>query len=284
MSQQETLHVDARPPLDDGSGRRPRVLVTNDDGIDSPGIRDLARTLAPYYEVIVVAPRENMSGTGTGIGTSVDQGIDIERRDFDGIEAYAVSGPPGLAVMSAALGAFGNRPELVVSGVNAGLNTGHSIIHSGTVGAALTAHTFGCRGVAISLAPSDPWSWDTAMPYALGAVEWTLANTPKCALNVNIPAVAPEDVKGMRWAPLDEFGHFSVATADLGASTLQFDVTDRSSGLDPDSDTALCLDGYVTLTLLETVEAAPQPDVPAEDVVRQLRLAGRARDGTSLWS
>jgi len=283
MERQGTLHVDTRPPLDDGSSRRPRVLVTNDDGIESTGIRELARTLAAHYDVIVVAPRENMSGTGTGIGTSVDQGIDIERRDFDGIEAYAVSGPPGLAVMSAALGAFGDRPELVVSGVNAGLNTGHSIIHSGTVGAALTAHTFGSRGVAISLAPSEPWYWQTAMPFALGAVEWTLVNNHQYALNVNIPAVAPEDVKGVRWAPLDEFGHFNVATADLGAATLEFSVTDRSSGLDPECDTALCLDGYVTLTLLETVEAAPQPDVPADHVVDALRPMGRGRDGRALW-
>lgn len=283
MERQGTLRVDARPPLDDGSGRRPRVLVTNDDGIESPGIRGLARTLAAHYDVLVVAPRENMSGSGTGIGTSVDQGIDIERRDFDGIEAYAVSGPPGLAVMSAALGAFGDRPELVVSGVNAGLNTGHSIIHSGTVGAALTAHTFGSRGVAISLAPSDPWCWQTAMPYALGAVRWALVNTPRCALNVNVPAVAADEVKGVRWAPLDEFGHFSVATADLGAATLEFSVTDRSSGLDPECDTALCLDGYVTLTLLENVEAAPKPDVPVDEIRLESRPA-RDPDADTLWS
>lgn len=276
MTDTKRIDVDTRqvevPP-----GGRHRILVTNDDGIESPGLRRIATALAAEHDVVVAAPAVNMSGMGTGIGRfDDDAGIALERHDVPGVtEAYAIAGPPGLAVMAAFLGAFGDRPDLVVSGVNAGLNTGHSVIHSGTVGAALTAHTFGCRGVAVSLAPSDPWHWETAVPYTVAAAAWVLDRQPRTALNVNIPAVPPDQVRGVRWAELDRFGHFSVATADLEAAELQLDVTDRSSGLDPRSDTALCLDGFVTLTPLDPVEAAPFPDTDAAEVLATSRSGRR---------
>lgn len=260
------LHVDTDGVLDRPRRGRARVLVTNDDGIESPGLHHLARALAPDHDVVVVAPRHNMSGTGTGMGVVHDT-IPLERRDIDDIEAYVLDGPPGLAVMSAALGAFGPPPDLVVSGVNAGLNTGHSIIHSGTVGAALTAHTFGGRGIAVSLAPSEPWHWETAAPLAARIARWALDHRPRTTLNVNVPAVPPDQVTGIRWAPLDSFGHFNVASADPAAEELTLEVTDRSTGRSPDSDTALCLGGYVTLTAIEPVGEATPPGVSATAVL-----------------
>src|SRR5665811_223086 len=111
----------------------PRILVTNDDGIDSPGLKKLASRLARDFEVVVVAPADDMSGTGTALGRfDPKAGVELTQTTVDGIsEAYTVDGPPGLAVLAASLGAFGDPPDLVVSGINAGLNTGHSIIHSG---------------------------------------------------------------------------------------------------------------------------------------------------------
>lgn len=122
----------------------PRLLVTNDDGIDSPGLKALARSLADHVDVIVAAPSADMSGSGTGIGRfDIDAGVELTPVSIDDVPmAYSIDGPAGLAVTAAALGAFGRRPDLVVSGINAGINTGHSIIHSGTVGAARTARTF----------------------------------------------------------------------------------------------------------------------------------------------
>lgn len=267
VTEPRTVEVDTTPRAEPLPRRGCRVLVTNDDGIDSPGLQRLAAALAPLHDVVVAAPASNMSGTGTGIGRLDDLGVALERRVVDGVEeAYAIAGPPGLAVMACALGAFGGMPDLVVSGVNAGLNTGNSIIHSGTVGAALTAHTFGTRGVAISLAPPEPWHWDTAVPVAVRAADWVLTSRPRTVLNVNVPAVPTDQVRGARWAPMDAFGHFSVASANVEAAELQLDVADRTSGTDPHTDTALCLAGYVTLTPLEPVVGAAFPDVDAEDV------------------
>jgi 5'-nucleotidase len=240
---------------------RHRLLLTNDDGIRSPGLHALARALAEDHDVLVVAPSSDVSGAGTSMG-ALDAAAPtrLHRQDLDGIEAYGIDGPPGLAVLAAALGAFGDRPDIVVSGPNAGFNTGTSIIHSGTVGAALTGRTFGCRSVAFSVAPGDRWHWETAAAVASGIVDWVAARDELVTLNVNVPAVPPEEVRGARWADIDDFGHFSVAAKGQGGTVLDLDVRDRRTGSAPASDTALCLAGYVTLTLLTAVTAAPHPD------------------------
>ena len=262
------LVVDAE--VDERRTRRPKVLLTNDDGIESPGLVMLAERLAKKYETIVVAPETNRSGCGTGIGRfDPDQGVRLMPVKLRGVEAYQIDGPPGLGVMASALGAFGSRPDLVVSGVNAGMNTGHSVIHSGTVGGALTARTFGTRGAAISLAASSPWHWDTAVEVADRVVDWLLA-APRGAyvLNVNVPALPFQRLRGVTWAKLDKFGYFRVASADESKSRLSFGFEARDSGLDPECDTARCLDGFVTLSPLTTVVYQPVEMVAADQVCR----------------
>jgi 5'-nucleotidase len=246
----------------------PRVVLTNDDGIASPGLRALATALADDYDLVVAAPVADMSGSGTGIGGfDPVAGVAMEPADLDGITAYTVAGPPGLSVMAAALGAFGRRPELVVSGINAGMNTGHSIVHSGTVGAALTARTFRSKGLALSLAQSDPWQWETAVSVGVSAVAWMLGRKHgPYVLNINVPSVPIEDVQGVHWADLDEFGYFRVANADVTDRRLQFVVGSSSTGSDPASDTALCAKRFVTITPLTTIEPAPFPDVDAASI------------------
>ncbi len=248
----------------------PRVLLTNDDGIGSPGLRKLALALegTGYYDLVVAAPPSDMSGSGTGIGGfDPVAGVAMEPAELEGITAFTVAGPPGLAVMAATLGAFGRHPDLVVSGINAGMNTGHSIVHSGTVGAALTARTFRSRGLALSLAQSDPWRWETAVSVGLSAVRWMLERSGgPHVLNINVPAVPIEDVQGVHWADLDEFGYFRVANADVSDHKLQFVVGSSSAGSDPASDTALCANDFVTITPLTSIEPAPFPDVDATTV------------------
>lgn len=245
----------------------PRLLLTNDDGVESPGLRALARRLAANFEVIVAAPAHDVSGSGTGIGRfDPEKGVELQRADFEGVEMYSIDGPPGLAVMAAALGAFGDPPDLVVSGINAGINTGHSVIHSGTVGGALTARTFGVRGIAVSLAQSDPWHWDTAAEVAESAVEWILDRPSPQVLNINVPALPVDEVKGAHWADLDEVGYFRVANAEMESMKLQLQVGPSIDTSDPGSDTYLCSDGWVTITPLSTVEPSPFPDVDASDI------------------
>lgn len=251
----------------------PRAVVTNDDGIDSPGLRVLAGVLSDWFDVVVAAPAHDMSGAGTGIGRfNLDKGVDMEEVAMEEVPAaYAIDGPPGLAVTAAALGAFGPKPDIVVSGINAGINTGHSIIHSGTVGAALTANTFKMKGLAISLAQSNPWRWETAAGYAPKAARWLVERREgPHVLNVNVPGVPQDEVAGVHWADLDEFGYIRVATHDVDGERLQFVVGPRDERSDPASDTVLCSENYVSVTPLQTVEPAAFPDVEVRAIFDSL--------------
>lgn len=234
-----------------------RVLVTNDDGVDAPGIACLAQAVADVgLTPVVVAPDRNASGAGTGIGLP-DIGAGLPLRSATSLPgAHAIDGPPGLAVLTSALGAFGPTHDLVVSGVNAGSNTGHSVIHSGTVGAALTAQTFGCSGLAISLAPGpEGWRWDTAEAVAGLMVGWMVEQArTDMVLNVNVPALPLEEVRGISWATLAPFGHIRVASVNEAGDAVEFGVhADGDDGAAPGSDHALLQQGHVTVTALTGV-------------------------------
>jgi 5'-nucleotidase len=258
-----------------------RLLLTNDDGIRSPGLHALAAHLHEAgHDVVVAAPADDMSGASAAIGRlHADEHVEVTNVEIPstaGLSGFAVAGPPGLAAMAACLGAFGDPPDIVVSGINAGLNTGHSVLHSGTVGATLTAQNFGRCGVAVSLEPTDPWYWATACTYTSAAIAWLGDGAPtRTVVNVNVPGRAPKDVKGVRWAKLDQFGSVRAAVADSGEGGLQFEFRATGAELDPDSDTALVAQGFVTFTTIQGVSAsdvahAEPPGVEPETVRRTL--------------
>lgn len=245
------------------------VVVTNDDGIESPGIHALAAILHTLgHEPVVVAPSRDMSGSSAAIGH-----IDFERpteirevrlpRPAEHVRAYAIDGPPGFAALLATQrGIDGIEPDFLVSGINAGTNTGHSILHSGTVGAALTAASFGLSALAVSLVVADPMPWDDARDHIEEALA-ILAESPRSTvLNVNVPAKPAGDASGLRWATLDPFGSFRVAVADRHEALVQLEYRATGTKLDPDSDTALVESGYATITALEAIRAIPPDELP----------------------
>src|SRR4051812_37337311 len=181
-----------------------RTMVTNDDGIESPGIHALAIALAALgHEVTVIAPRDDMSGVGAAIGRiRSDQRVETQAATIPHapeIAARSLAGPPALAVIAACLGAFGDVPDLVVSGVNAGPNTGHACLHSGTVGAALTAATFGISALAASVPTSDPMHWQTACELLAEPLDVLTRLPAGSVINLNAPALPHDRVRGVRW-------------------------------------------------------------------------------------
>jgi 5'-nucleotidase len=124
-----------------------RVLVTNDDGIDSIGLRVLAGVAVEAgCEVVVAAPHTERSGSSAALTVLEEHGrLGVHEHRLAGLDvrALGVEATPAFIAMVAARGAFGEPPDLVASGMNHGPNTGHAVLHSGTVGAALTAATFG---------------------------------------------------------------------------------------------------------------------------------------------
>jgi 5'-nucleotidase len=194
-----------------------------------------------------------------------DQHIDAKKVGIpgcNGLSAYALDGPPGMCVCAARLGAFGEPPEVVVSGINPGCNTGRAILHSGTVGAALTAQSFGASALAVSVDVSDPWRFDTAARVALDVLPMLLDAPPRSVLNLNVPAVDYADLRGVRWARLAAFGSVRAAVADAGEGRLQFEL--RATGVEPppDSDQGSVQAGYASLTTLIGVAEAWPVDEP----------------------
>jgi 5'-nucleotidase len=165
--------------------------------------------------------------------------------------------------MAGCLGAFGEPPELVVSGINAGPNLGHACLHSGTVGAALTAATFGVSALATSIDVSDPLHWDTVCSLLDEPLRLLLELPAASVLSLNAPALPADQVKGLRWATLDRFGRVRVALAGSSESWLQMEYRTSDAALDPGSDTALLEQGFATLTAIQGIS-----EVSLEDAAR----------------
>lgn len=245
-----------------------RLLVTNDDGVDSPGLAALAAAVADDgHDVLVAAPLEDCSGSSSAIGpVAQNNGISYESVALPGapgLEALGVDGPPALIVLLARLGGFGPPPELVVSGINPGHNTGRSTLHSGTVGAALTAANFGISGLAVSTGAGEPIHWDTAARIAALATRWLIGAPKTTVVNLNVPNVPLTDLMGVRLAHLAAFGTVRSAITDAGRGKLQFELRDTDVELDPDSDTALVARGIVSVTPIVGIRAAGDSDVAA---------------------
>jgi 5'-nucleotidase len=131
----------------------PLILVTNDDGVGSPGLHAAAKAVRPLGELIIVAPRFQQTSAGRSLPVSFTGRIYEQTLAIDGerIPAFAVEGSPAQAVQHAIMELTPRLPDLVVSGINYGENLGNGITVSGTVGAALEAATFGVTGLAASL-------------------------------------------------------------------------------------------------------------------------------------
>lgn len=241
-----------------------RILVTNDDGIGSEGIHVLAGALHEAgHEVLVVAPSHDWSGASSALGRMhPDEHVEVARAHLPGapeVEAWSLAGPPGLAVLATVLGGFGDRrPEFVVSGINAGLNTGRAILHSGTVGAVLTAQNFGLSGLAVSVQSGERWHWDTAAAIAVETLALFNEAPARSALNLNVPALPREQVRGLRWARLAPFGEVRAGVEGPARDRLQFVLRTVEIDYEPDTDQGLVRAGFASLTtLVGVVEAWP---------------------------
>jgi 5'-nucleotidase len=257
---------------------RRRALITNDDGIHATGLRWLARAaVAAGFDVVVAAPDYEASGSSAAL-TAIyrDRRLAVNRADLGAdlpVDAYGVQASPGYVVMLSVIGTFGRKPDLVLSGINRGANTGHVVLHSGTVGAALTGANHGIASMAVSLdvqadeessggsmseffirEERDSLHWATASEVARRALS-TLDTLDKgTVLNVNVPNVALAVLAGVRQAKLAAFGHVQMAVAETGEGYVRTTVDRSTDRVAPDTDVALLGQGFATLTVVTTVQ------------------------------
>lgn len=251
-----------------------RLLITNDDGVMAPGIGALARAMvATGHDIVVAAPHQDMTGFGAALGEiHADSTIDVkavELEGLDGVPCYSVTGPPALAVMAARLGGFGDPPDMIVSGINPGPNTGRATLHSGTVGAVLTGANFGVSGIAVSIGVGETYHWHTAGQIAVAALEWLVDEPAKTVLNINVPNVSLDALRGVRWGRLAPFGTARAHIVEAPLGGLQMELRAHNEKLPDDSDTALVRDGYASITSIVGIRATDHVPV-AEQIEARL--------------
>jgi 5'-nucleotidase len=189
-----------------------RIVLTNDDGIDAPGLLAARKALEKVGDVLTVAPDRNRSGVGRSI--TFGSALHVEEREMaDGTLGYACTGTPVDCVRLVALGLMDFEPDIVVSGINHGENLGDDITYSGTVAGAMEGIVIGVPGIAVSLSIGRPWHetveesmplerelhFGTAADFTARLVRIAFKGLPPGRiLNVNAPNLPREKLRGAR--------------------------------------------------------------------------------------
>lgn len=180
---------------------KPLILVTNDDGITAKGIQSLVKAVLPLGEVVVVAPDSPQSGMGHAI--TVNKPLRLKPFPFiEGVDAYTSTGTPVDCVKLAIFEILGNRkPDVLVSGINHGANCSTNVLYSGTMSAAVEGAMEGIPSIGFSLLDFSPEAdFDLSIQVAEKVTASVLKNGmgKGYCLNVNIPKLRPEFLKGIK--------------------------------------------------------------------------------------
>jgi len=241
-----------------------RILLTNDDGLDAPGITALWHAIKDLGDVTVVAPATVQSATSHSV--TLHRPLRVEERsgvepttglDFRGL---AVAGYPADCVKLAACELMPPKDggiDLVISGINAGANIGVHVLYSGTVGAAREASFLGIPSIAVSLHLQEHApDWPVVAEHARRSIDWILERGPDAStvMNVNIPALKPgQSPKGTKVLPLSTSAALdSYERTDLedGAADYQLRPALNFYEQQPGTDVAAVFDKWITVTPL----------------------------------
>jgi 5'-nucleotidase len=175
----------------------PLILVTNDDGIHSPGLTALYQSVKELGETYIIAPDRERSASGHSL--TIDRPLRVRKIDS---RIMSISGTPTDCVAVGVEKILPRKPSLIISGINNGPNLGDDITYSGTVAAAIEGTILSIPSIAVSLAEyqKEPGNLDTAAEIALQVSRYTLENSLPydTLLNINVPNLRPEEVKGIK--------------------------------------------------------------------------------------
>src|SRR5262245_29633 len=229
-----------------------RILLTNDDGVYAPGLRALRKELLKLGEVVVVAPATEQSAAGHSITLlgplMVQTVLDEDQRPL----GWAVEGKPADCVKLALQELLPWKPDLVVSGMNAGSNAGINVLYSGTVAAAVEAAFYRHTSIAVSLeyTKAQPLDFPAASVVARKVIEQIVARQPEpgTLFNVNIPSLEKGPVRGVRVAPQNVLAYSEQFDRRIDPrGRVYYWNTPGTPDADPhpDSDERALADGYV---------------------------------------
>lgn len=216
---------------------KPLILISNDDGIQAPGIHRLTEVAAEFADVIVCAPDSAQSGKSSALTVNSPLRIQ-EHESFCGARMYSSNGTPTDCVKLALHAIVPRKPDLMLSGINHGSNSGNSVVYSGTMGAAFEACMAGIPSIGFSLLHhSLKADFTHTIPYITNMIAKALANPlPEgVTLNVNFPAkVAIEGIKTVREARSRWTEEYQEFTDPHGGKF--YWLTGRQVNLEPDAD------------------------------------------------
>lgn len=231
-----------------------RILITNDDGINARGIITLAKEIAKKHEVIVVAPREQKSASSHSI--SIHNPIKIREENIDErFKAYSLVGTPADCTQ-AGLSLLGKDIDLVISGINRGLNCGTDILYSGTVSAAVEGAIYSVPSIAISMEVDwerEDEDYTKAAKWISKVVDIAENNYLRSdvVLNVNVPNVDEEEIKGIKVCKLGKSTYKTdYVLVEENEDMIYITKGVRNKISDDDSDLYYISQGYITLTPL----------------------------------
>jgi 5'-nucleotidase len=238
-----------------------RLLLTNDDGINAPGILALIRGLYDGYDIDVAAPDMERSGAGHSFTFITPlRARNVSFPGFEKAKAFAVSGTP-VDCVKLGVGNLSEKPDMVVSGINYGPNLGTDVLYSGTVSAAMEAALLGIPSIAVSLCAFEPRNWETASYAARKTIEMLQKNPlgPGVVLNVNVPDLPLSEIKGTKLTRLSrqQYGTAYDERTDPYGRRYYWTPADKLTKCEPgeDTDESWIRQGYISLTPL-TVDIA----------------------------
>jgi 5'-nucleotidase len=249
--------------------KRPLIVLTNDDGVTSPGLVALKDALDPLGEIRVVAPDQNRSGAARSI--TIHSPLWVEEVKFpDGTIAFSTDGTPVDCVRMAVLGLLDRTPDLIVSGINLGSNLGDDITYSGTVAAALEGIMLDIPAIAISADHYHP-GYDLSVPARfvrkLVSVVLRQGFPAKTLLNINCPDLAWDALRGVRLTILGKriYGD-KVQYRHSHGNKRSYHIYNEDLGYydQVGSDFEAVADGYVSITPLHY-------DLMSHDMLERLR-------------
>jgi 5'-nucleotidase len=234
----------------------PNILLTNDDGYQAPALAALARALSAVGKVIVFAPDHNWSAAGHT--KTMHKPLRINRGTMaDGTPLFVTTGTPSDCVGLALLGVVSEQPDLVISGINQGANLGHDVTYSGTVAAAMEGVVSGIPAIAASLEEADGRRGDLSFAANLVAdlARRVLGHglPVNCLLNVNFPALPPDQVRGVRITRLGRriYRDVLIERVDPKGRPYYWIGGDPPTGEpEPGTDVGALYEGYVSVTPL----------------------------------
>jgi len=232
-----------------------RLLLTNDDGINAKGIYELAKELEKNHEVIIVAPDNERSACGHSI--TLTKPLIVRETKLEGLKskAFSVDGTPADCVKIALNELIYDKIDMVVSGINRGLNLGTDVLYSGTVSAAIEACIYKIPSMAISMqVKKDNENYELAAKYASEILLTAKNNNIKndIVLNVNVPLLKENEIKGIKVCKIGSRLYNNTYIKTIGENNeIQYQINGELRDIhDEESDTLYFKEGYVTVTPL----------------------------------